>query len=144
MALTNDDKQWIKGAITEGVVDALSEVVLPRFDEHEKRLNAIDTHLDTMDSHLRNIDGILGQHDGYFREIRADIREIGEKLGTIDGCVEALEADIKELYFMQTGRQNSVLTDKKFSKLPLEKKILVFNSELIALAKQAGVTLPRN
>ena len=38
MALTNDDKQWIKGAIADGVVEALETVVLPRFDEHGERI----------------------------------------------------------------------------------------------------------
>ena len=38
MALTNDDKQWIKGAIADGVVEALEAVVLPRFDEHGERI----------------------------------------------------------------------------------------------------------
>ncbi len=62
----------------------------------------------------------------------------------IYGKLEALESDIKEIYFMIADLQHSSITDKDFKKLSLEKKLLTLNSELINAAKQAGITLPRS
>ena len=41
MALTNDDKQWIKEAIVEGVNGALETIVLPRFDAVEADISEL-------------------------------------------------------------------------------------------------------
>ena len=54
--------------------------------------------------------------------------------------VQALEADIKEIYFI-LARRNS--EDEKFDKLSLEKKLLKLNANLLATAKEAGIKLPR-
>ncbi len=61
----------------------------------------------------------------------------------IYGKLEALEGDIKELYFMIADLQRSSITDKDFKKLTLEKKLLTLNAELLNAAKEAGITLPR-
>lgn len=62
----------------------------------------------------------------------------------IYGKLEALESDIKEIYFMIADLQRSSIPEKDFEKLSLEKKLLTLNSELIKAAKQAGITLPRS
>ena len=62
MALTNDDKQWIKGAIADGVVEALETVVLPRFDEHIRNLssaNSLSGIIAFIFSHSLNINSFL-------------------------------------------------------------------------------------
>ena len=41
MALTDNDKQWIKGAIVEGINGALETVVTPRFDALEKDVSGL-------------------------------------------------------------------------------------------------------
>ena len=55
MALTNDDKQWIKGAIADGVVEALETVVLPRFDEHDKRFDRIEVRLGSVEKDVSSL-----------------------------------------------------------------------------------------
>ena len=80
MALTNDDKQWIKGTIADGVV--------------ESRL-------------------------------------------------QALTNDIKEIYDVIYGKPNKSFMSASFAKMSSKEKLLVINEELLKMAKDAGVVLPR-
>ena len=74
----------------------------------------------------------------------ADIRGIlKEELQPLQGELKAIRNDIKDIYEMISSLENSVITDKAFKKLPLKKKILTLNSELLIAARQAGVKLPR-
>ena len=49
--LTAGDKKWIKGAIIEGVVDGINQVIIPYSDDQEKRYNK---KLDDMKVDLKN------------------------------------------------------------------------------------------
>ena len=80
MALTNDDKQWIKGAIADGVVE---------------------------------------------------------------GRLQALANDIKEIYDVIYGKPNKSFMSASFAKMSSKEKLLVINEELLKMAKDAGVVLPR-
>ncbi|MGB3024123.1 MAG: hypothetical protein WBB39_04960 [Candidatus Saccharimonadales bacterium] len=133
MGLTTDDKTWIRGTI----IEALEDVVLPRFDEHDKRF---DDHDKRFDEHDKRFD----DHDSQFREIREELRQIRAHQMTIEGRLEALENDIKELYKMISGRDNTSLVDKKFATLPPDQKLLIMHRELQATAKQLGVVLPQS
>ncbi|MDZ7786298.1 MAG: hypothetical protein U5L95_04220 [Candidatus Saccharibacteria bacterium] len=65
------------------------------------------------------------------------------KLSTVSNELKALRNDIKEVYDMISELQSSTITDKEFKRRSLEEKLLTLNAELLATAKQAGVTLPR-
>lgn len=79
---------------------------------------------------------------------QTDLQEIknivSEVMKPLNDEVLALRNDIKDIYNMISELQTSTITDKKFNKLTLEKKLLTLNAELLATAKQAGVTLPRS
>jgi hypothetical protein len=72
--------------------------------------------------------------------IRAIVREENSSLRDE---LKALRNDIKEIYDMIAELRGRTLTDKAFEKLSLEQKLLTLNAELLAAAKQAGLTLPR-
>lgn len=95
MSLTSDDKSWIKNAITSGIVDALNEVVVPRFEVLEG--DAVHFKSD------------IAQLKGDNRNLRSDIREVKQSLSGLDGRVEAVESDIKEIYYMLANRPKGVL-----------------------------------
>ncbi len=77
-------------------------------------------------------------------DIRSIIREeLRQELDPIKGELKALSNDIKEIYKMIAQLQHSAITDKKFKKLSIEKKLLTLNAELLEAARQVGVTLPR-
>lgn len=79
---------------------------------------------------------------------REDLQQIeaifDKKLDPILGELEALSEDIKEIYGMIAKLQSSAISDVGFSKRSLEEKLLTLNAELLAAAKQAGITLPRS
>jgi hypothetical protein len=77
-------------------------------------------------------------------QIRTIVEDVVDrKLEPLFGKLEALENVIKEIYSMLSELQSTSITDKKFKKLTLEDKLLTLNAELLATAKQAGITLPR-
>ncbi|HSW37063.1 MAG TPA: hypothetical protein VLG37_01695 [Candidatus Saccharimonadales bacterium] len=92
-----------------------------------------DVSQDTFESTGRRI--VREEMQQYFR---AEGREL------VKEELQALENDIKDIYEMLTSLQSSVFTDKTFKKRSLEEKLLTLNAELLAAAKQAGITLPRN
>lgn len=66
-----------------------------------------------------------------------------EGLQPIQGELEALRNDIKDIYDMLAKVQKNLLPKNQFQNLTLEQKLLRLNTELLAAAKQAGVSLPR-
>lgn len=78
-------------------------------------------------------------------EIRLIIQEeVSRGIEPLQSEIKALRNDIKEIYGMLVELQSSSITDKAFQKLSLEEKLFKLNAELLAAAKQAGITLPRN
>ena len=129
MALTNDDKQWIKGAIADGVVEALETVVLPRFDEHDKRFDRIEARLDLVEEDVSSL--------------KSEMREVKDRLGRVEGELQALTNDIKEIYDVIYGKPNKSFMSASFAKMSSKEKLLLINEELLKMAKDAGVVLPR-
>lgn len=136
MSLTNDDKKWIQDAIVSGVVDALNEIVIPRFDEHDRRF---DEHDKRFDEHDKRFDAI----EKDVAELKNDMREVKSTLRSMDDRLDLLETDVKEIYYMIAELQKQQAMTKAFAKLPLEKKILRAYADIVAMAKEAGVSLPR-
>ncbi len=92
-----------------------------------------DVAQDTFESTGRRI--VREEMQQYFRV---------EGRGLVKEELLALENDIKDIYDMIADLQKSTITDKEFKKLTLEEKLLTLNSELLAAAKQAGISLPRS
>ena len=144
MTLTTDDKTWIKSAITEGIVDALNEIVIPRFDEHDKRFDEHDKRFDALEADVAELKTDVSGLKSDVRSLQSDMREVKSILHSLDDRVQLLEVDVKEIYHMiaDLQKQNAVTTG--FAKLPLEKKILKAYADIVAMAKEAGVSLPRS
>lgn len=81
----------------------------------------------------------LTQND--LQEIRSIVQAAVDPLANE---IKALRNDIKEIYDMIADLQKSAITDEEFQKRTLEEKLLTLNAELLAAAKQAGISLPRN
>lgn len=139
MALDDNDKTWIRGTI----IEALETIVLPRFDEHDKRFDEHDRRFDEHDKRFDALEADVSELKEDVRILKSDMRQVKTSLDTLEGKVQALEADIKEVYLMQARLERANTGDKKFAKLSLEKKLLRLNSDLLATAREAGITLPR-
>lgn len=55
MALSDDDKQWIKGAIVEGINESYEVLFAPRFDAIDSKLDSIERKLATLEWDKCNI-----------------------------------------------------------------------------------------
>ena len=143
MTLTTDDKTWIKSAITEGIVDALNEIVIPRFDEHDKRFDEHDKRFDALEADVAELKTDVSGLKSDVRTLQSDMREVKATLHSLDDRVQLLEADVKEIYHMIADLQKQKATTTGFAKLPLEKKLLKAYADIVAMAKEAGVSLPR-
>lgn len=72
------------------------------------------------------------------------IRQImREELEPLSGRLEALENDIKDMYAMIADLQRSSIADDTFRKRPAKERILILHAEIVAVAKELGVTLPQ-
>lgn len=143
MTLTTDDKTWIKGAITEGIVDALNELVLPRFEEHDRRLEAIEGQLDSIEARLDAIENDIQEIKSRLGILETDVKEIKEQLGTHNWQIEAMANDIKELYAAIFKEPSPILVSKSFEKLSDRDKISVMNQQILKMAKKLDVELSR-
>ena len=164
MALTNDDKQWIKEAIVEGVNGALETIVLPRFDAVEadiselKRdvsglkedVSVLKEDVSSLKSDMREVKSRLDSVESDIREVKdrlngveSEMREVKDRLGRVEGELQALTNDIEEIYDVIYGKPNKTLMSASFSKMSSKEKLLVINEELLKIAKDTGVVLPR-
>ena len=150
MTLTTDDKKWIKDAITEGVVDALNEIVIPRFDEHDRRFDEHDRRFDAIEADVAELKTDVAELKTDVAELKVDVselkndmRSVKSTLISLDDRIQLLEADVKSIYYMIADLQKQDKTSASFAKLPLEKKILKTYADVLAMAKEAGVSLPR-
>ena len=141
MTLTTDDKQWIKTAITEGVVEALDTIVLPRFDEIDRRFERVDERLDTLETEVSKINIRLTDIESRLYAVEAQLRQVNERLDVVEGEIQALTNDIKEIYNTMYGTNSPLFFTKRFAALSHEEKLMVFHKELHDIAKAAGVKL---
>lgn len=150
MALTNDDKQWIKGAIADGVVEALETVVLPRFDEHDKRFDRIEVRLGSVEKDVSGLKKDVSSLKSEMYEVKSrldrvegGLHEVKDRLDRVEGELQALTNDIKEIYDVIYSKPNKALMSASFAKMSSKEKLLIINEELLKIAKEAGVVLPR-
>ena len=150
MALTNDDKQWIKGAIADGVVEALETVVLPRFDEHDKRFDRIESRLGSVEKDVYGLKKDVSSLKSEMYEVKSrldrvegGLHEVKDRLDRVEGELQALTNDIKEIYDVIYSKPNKALMSASFAKMSSKEKLLIINEELLKIAKEAGVVLPR-
>ena len=164
MALTNDDKQWIKEAIVEGVNGALETIVLPRFDAVEADISELKRDVSGLKedvsvlkedvSELKEDVSVLKEDVSELKEdvsvlkedvfsLKSDMREVKGRLERVEGELQALTNDIKEIYDVIYSKPNKTLMSASFAKMSSKEKLLVINEELLKIAKDTGVVLPR-
>lgn len=77
-----------------------------------------------------------------YEDLQAIRKVVEEAIHPVQGDIEALANDVKEIYDMLAALQKKPGGSQSFEKLSVEKKLLKLHAELIEAAKQAGVTLP--
>lgn len=149
MSLTSEDLDQVRGVVVDVVTTAIQELVLPRFDEHDKRFEKLESDMTEVKEDVRILkedvrvlkdDVRILKDDVHI--LKEDMREAKDSLGRLEGRADALEADIKELYVMVRAGHQPSYTDKKFAKLSIDQKVLQMYEDVKLLAREAGVTLP--
>ena len=157
MALTGNDKQWIKETIVESIQGALEATVTPRFDavevemrEVKDRLTGVESRLDNVENRLTGVESRLDNVEAEVREVKGRLGEVEHRLCEVEGRLdsvenelEAITNDLKEIYDAIYAKPNRALMSAGFAKMSSKEKLLVINEELLKMAKEAGVVLPR-
>ena len=150
MALTDDDKQWIKEAIVEGVNGALETIVLPRFDaveadisELKRDVSGLKEDVSGLKEDVSSLKSDMHEVKSRLDSVESEMREVKNRLGRVEGELQALTNDIEEIYDVIYGKPNKTLMSAGFAKMSSKEKLLVINEELLKIAKDTGVVLPR-
>lgn len=157
MALTDNDKQWIKGAIVEGINGALETVVTPRFDALEKDVSGLKQDVSGLKQDVsglkQDVSGLKQDVSSLKDEMREvknrlsgvehEVYEAKERLDRVEGELQALTNDIKEIYDVIYGKPSRSFMSASFAKMSPKERLLVINEELLKMAKATGVVLPR-
>ena len=157
MALTDNDKQWIKEAIVEGINGALETVVTPRFDALEKDVSGLKQDVSELKQDVsglkQDVSGLKQDVSSLKDEMREvknrlsgvehEVYEAKERLDRVEGELQALTNDIKEIYDVIYGKPSRSFMSASFAKMSPKERLLVINEELLKMAKATGVVLPR-
>jgi len=136
MSLTKDNLAAIETVVVNSINQAVDHIVIPRFDE-------LDQQVDGLRVTLNDHGIVLDEHTRILNEHSNRLRLLTDKVDDSSGKLQAIEADIRELYVLIKAPSN-LGPSKSFTKLPTNKKILALHAEVTALAKQFGVVLPKN
>ena len=95
MALTDNDKQWIKGAIVEGINGALETVVTPRFDALEKDVSGLKQDVSGL---KQDVSGLKKDVSGLKQDVSSlkdEMREVKNRLsGGLNTKCTKLRSDL--------------------------------------------------
>ncbi|MGC1177196.1 MAG: hypothetical protein WA843_03945 [Candidatus Saccharimonadales bacterium] len=111
MSLDANDLTAIRNIFTEVFNDGFEALIRPQFDYIYARLDALEARLgkveeclDGVESRLDKIEARLDENERATKELRNEVRAgfgmVNRRLIILEGKVEALENDVKELYQM--------------------------------------------
>lgn len=143
MALTDNDKQWIKGAIVEGINGALETVVTPRFDALEKDVSGLKQDVSGLKQDVSSLKDEMREVKNRLSGVEHEVYEAKKRLDRVEGELQALTNDIKEIYDVIYGKPSRSFMSASFAKMSPKERLLVINEELLKMAKATGVVLPR-
>lgn len=146
MSLTENDISKIRDV----VIDAFESLSATRFDAIESDITEMKSDIVEMKSDIvemkSDITGLKSDVVGLkadVRDIRSDMRELRQTVESIDGRLQAVENDIKDIYVMMSDLQKDKKASDKFLGKTLEDKIIITYKEVLKVAKEAGVKLPK-
>lgn len=130
MSLSKDDLDHVKNIVQEvvqGSVEFLVDIMDKRFEQIDKRFEQVDVRFDQIDKRF-------AEQDKKFIEIFLRLDSLEKQIKYLAGEVEALTADVKELYKM-----NSL--PKSFARMTNEQQIRTLYLQITKIAKAANVQL---
>lgn len=153
MSLTKQDLSDVRSVI----IEAIDTMVSPRFDVLEQDVAELKGDVAILKADVAELkaDVVVLKADvavlkadvavlkSDVSELKSDMGQVKHSLHNLDGRVEALENDIKEIYLMLADLQKGNDAEKQFKKLSLEKQLLKTYKEVLLVAKEAGIDLSK-
>lgn len=143
MSLTKQDLSEVKEIVVGAIVEAIDTMVSPRFDVLETDVAELKADVAELKADVAVLKSEVSELKSDVSELKSDMRQVKHSLHNLDGRVEALENDIKEIYLMLADLQKGSDAEKQFKKLSLEKQLLKTYKEVLLVAKEAGVDLSK-
>ncbi len=131
MSFTADEKKELLALIIEGV----EAVTGPRFDALEADVAVLKSDVAVLKSDMAEVKSQL-------RELSQRVSALESGVTHIDGRLEAVENDVKDIYLMLTAKPISSFGSRAYAKLSNSQKLLELHKEVRHLAALEGVTLP--
>lgn len=126
MSLTKQDLSDVRDVI----IGAIDTMVSPRFDTLEQDVSVLKSDVSVLKSDVSSL--------------KSEMIEVKRSLHNLVGKAEGLENDVREIYTMLAELQKDNRANKRFSRMSLEEKLLQTHTDLVQLAKEAGVSLPNH
>lgn len=131
MSLTTADITTIRDV----VIDVIDRLVVPRFDDIDKRFISLEDRFETLHNRFDTM-------KKRFFELQQDVLSTNIRLQNIDimihdiqGRVENLENDVEEIFKMLKLIPAQDFADRKYNKFTPVKKLAVLKKELEKLSK---------
>ena len=141
MALTDNDKQWIKGAIVEGINGALETVVTPRFDALEKDVSGLKQDVSGLKQDVSSLKDEMREVKNRLSGVEHEVYEAKKRLDRVEGELQALTNDIKEIYDVIYGKPSRSFMSASFAKMSPKERLLVINERATKNGQSYGCRL---
>lgn len=119
-------------------IASLADMVGEQFNIIGREFKKVDKRFEQIDQRFDKVESKLDDHSSQIHSLQVSNAQILSKLDALDGCVEALENDIKDIYSMLNDKQNT----KPKSKKTLEQQVVDAYNNIVAIAEEAGIKLP--
>lgn len=152
MTLTTQDLDQIRNVMLEAIevavnprlddIEATQEKQTSILQEHSVILNEhsaiLQEHSVILNEHSRN----LGEHSQILREHTNKLDSLTESVDDIKGHLQALEADVKELYRIVTRTKSGRKSTSGETDFDAEQRMLALYKDFQTLAKRLNIKLP--
>jgi predicted nuclease with TOPRIM domain len=132
MALTKDDVTIIRDIVAQGV-EATVEILNPRLEALEEGQVRMEKRLENLETEVKGV-------KIHLISLERRISKLEQRFGTLEGKLEALSADVHELYDMI--ERHPEITNKQEFRDYAEHIVAIAHTKLKSLAKEADVTFP--
>jgi archaellum component FlaC len=149
MAFTDEDKIWIKSAITEGLTatNVRFDAIDGRLDKVDSRFDAIDSRLDKIDGRLDAIDSRLDKVDSRFDTIDSRLDKVDGRLATAEERLSRYVLEMRSEVILRldgTDRRLDFMANALLNVQPLNKAILDLGSLMSQLSRGQQQSVDRN
>ena len=115
-----------------------------RFKQVDERFEQVDERFDKIDQRLGLVEATQIQHTSQLKNIQSSVSQLTVKADDIEGRIEALNNDIKEIYIYMDKHSKELKISTSTANKTLKKLVVDAYTNVLIIAKEAKVELPRS